>query len=485
MATIAFNLIVDHEEMVARLEAAEATPDTISTLEYARERLKANNVVAGIDEAELAHAFARLPALDKPGEVFVVARGRRPVHGIDGRVDFKVDVSGQPIYRAEDAAARIDFRQATKISTVKQGDIIAELVPPTKGEKGFTLSGKELPARDGKPAILRPGSGAQVDAAGRFFTAAAEGRPVYCGGIISVSPVYEVAGDVDLKTGNVKFNGHVIVQGNVTDDAVIEANSVEINGVVGAAAIIARGAVTIRGGINGRDRGRIEAQGNVFAKYINQTAVIAYGDVVAVREIVNSRIWCLGRVRADTILGGECLALRGIEAGLLGSEIGVTTLLEPGANFEVRKVENEMAALAEKIESLLRPIQPFFGDRNRFRALPDEKKQAFRDAYAAFCSYMESYLALGEELRKLEENQSMTPVKQVFVRRMLHNDVFIRTSLCQKQFKTQITGPAAVVEDIDSGSLRAVPWKPGADIIDSKTDNGEKSRGGTQQKKSA
>ncbi|MCX7933797.1 MAG: FapA family protein, partial [Planctomycetota bacterium] len=65
-------------------------------------------------------------------------------------------------------------------------------MPSTKGEKGLTLSGKELPARDGKPAMLRPGSGVQSDAAGRFFIAAAEGRPVYCGGIISVSPVYEV-----------------------------------------------------------------------------------------------------------------------------------------------------------------------------------------------------------------------------------------------------------------------------------------------------
>ncbi len=482
MATIAFNLIIDHEEMVARLETVEATPESISTLEAARALLKADNVTAGVDEAALAEAFARLPGLDKAGEIFIVARGKRPVHGSDGRVEFKVDVSGQPVYQADEAAARIDFRTATKVITVKQGDVIAELVPPTKGEKGITLSGKELPARDGKPAVLRPGSGVQVDAAGRFFTATAEGRPVYCGGIISISPVYEVAGDVDLKTGNIKFNGHVIVQGNVTDDAAVEANSVEINGVVGAAAITARGAVTIRGGINGRDRGRVEAQGNVFAKYINQSAIVSYGDVVAVREIVNSRIWCLGRVKADTILGGECLALRGIEANLLGSEIGVATLLEPGANFEIRKVENEMASLAEKIENLLRPIQPFFGERNRFRALPDEKKQAFRDAYAAFCSYMESYLALEKERTKLEENQNLTPIKQVFVRKMLHNDVFIRTGLCQKQFKTQITGPAAVVEDIDSGSLRAVPWTPGVEVIDDKADSGEKSRGGTKKK---
>ncbi|MCX7933798.1 MAG: FapA family protein [Planctomycetota bacterium] len=48
-----------------------------------------------------------------------MARGKRPVHGSDGRVDFKVDVSGQPIYQADEAAARIDFCAATKVITVK------------------------------------------------------------------------------------------------------------------------------------------------------------------------------------------------------------------------------------------------------------------------------------------------------------------------------------------------------------------------------
>ncbi|MCX7933799.1 MAG: hypothetical protein N3A66_00895 [Planctomycetota bacterium] len=45
--------------MVERLEAAEATPDSIASLEAARAVLKANNVTAGIDEATLAEAFAR------------------------------------------------------------------------------------------------------------------------------------------------------------------------------------------------------------------------------------------------------------------------------------------------------------------------------------------------------------------------------------------------------------------------------------------
>lgn len=474
MANFAFQFVADHEQLEARLTVVPNSPEMVHTREELDRVLLENHVTAGIDEDVIESAFERLYNIEEPGEVFVIARGRKVEHGQNGSIEFKVDVSGEATYHGKEELGekgKIDFREATHIITVDPGDVIAEAIPPTDGEDGVSLSGKPLPAHKGTPASLRPGEGVEADAEARFFKATRQGRPLYDAGTITVSPIFEVSGDVDFNTGNIKFEGHVIVHGSVQDGFAIEAKSAEFRGTVGACTVKSEGDVTIHGGVNGREKAELHVGGNLTVKYMNQSQAVVLGNLTVSREIVNSKIWCRGEVRAGKIMGGECLALGGVDVAFLGSELGVYTVIEPGCNFEARKIEEKLAEVDEELEALLRPIQPFFGDRRRFKALADEKKQAFRNSYLQFNALKEKHLELSTERNRILSSEEFQPVKQVIVRKIVYPDVFVRTDMASRGFKKQVTGPVVLTEDIDNATIRSARYVPGKGAVEEEGDD--------------
>ncbi len=465
MSKFGYELRVDHDSFEARIVAVDANPQAITDQETLKDLLRENKVFAGIDEDAIHNAFLRLGDFDEPGETIVIARGKPPQHGKNGDIEFQVDVSGQAAYRGADAGdGSVDFHEATTVTSVAPGDTLAEILPPTTGEDGFSLAGKTLSARNGKAFAIRLGEGVELSADERFCKATREGRPIYASGTLMVSPIFEVPGDVDYNTGNVNFKGHVIVRGNVQDDFAIDANSVTIAGTVGAAVIRSRGPLQIQGGVNGHDKADITAEGDTRCKYVNQAKLTVHGSLVVDREIVNSRIWCGGTVRAAKILGGECLALGGIEAGILGSDMGVNTVLEPGADFQVRKIDVQLDAISEKLEALLRPVEPFLNDRARYNTLPEERKAEFRKAYEGFQKLKDAYGALLQKRAERVAATAQDAQKQVIVRQLVHPDVFVRTDLCMRQFKKQLKGPLALIEDVDMSTIRPARYVPGEGI---------------------
>lgn len=456
--SFAFQVDVNHDELEASLVVVKTQPGTHSNPDSIVEQLREESVLAGIDREAIKNAVSRLPTFKEPGERIVVARGRSARNGKPGHIDFKIDTSGKATYKADDdsaAAGSVDYRNATKIVQVKPGDLLAEVVPPTPGESGVNLAGKEIQPKPGKAVVLRAGEGVEADEAERYYKATIEGRPVFSLGTISVSPICVIDGDVDYSSGNVDFNGHVEVSGAVQDDFRITSASANIGGTVGACEIKCSGDLAIGGGINGREKARIEVGGNADIKYINQAEVIVHGNLTVQREIINSTIWCMGKVTAGTIVGGECLALGGIDASILGSELGVSTTIEPGANFEVRKIDNHLATIAGHIEKTIKPVRLFFGERGKYKALPQEKRDEYDKAYEQFAKLKDAYIKLLNERQKKLTDTGRQPVKRVDVRKLVYPDVFVRTDLCMKQYSKPLTGPLSLVEDVEGGTLRA------------------------------
>ena len=85
---------------------------------------------------------------------------------------------------------------------------------------------------------------------------------------ISVIPVIEVNGDVDLSTGNIEFVGNVIVRGSVQTGFFVKAGGdVEITGTV-SGGIVEGKDVVIRMGIIGMQNGYVSAVQDLQAKFI-------------------------------------------------------------------------------------------------------------------------------------------------------------------------------------------------------------------------
>jgi len=107
----------------------------------------------------------------------------------------------------------------------------------------------EVPALDGKPAVLPKGKNVEISEDGQSLIAGIDGQVNYIDGKVSVFANYEVPADVDNSTGNISFVGNVIIRGNVLSGFTVEAGgSVEVMGVVEAAVIKADGDIILRRG---------------------------------------------------------------------------------------------------------------------------------------------------------------------------------------------------------------------------------------------
>lgn len=458
----AFKLDIDLEEMVVTLTATLPLPDTLHDVEMVRNALRDNTIIKGIDFTALEEAFLRLEDAAE-GDKFLIARGVSAKHGTNGEIEFLVNVSGKPIYdtsAADEDAKNVDFKTATRIESVHPNQILAKIIPPTPGIPGYNLSGKELPARNGKPAVYRLGEGTVLDADEVTIRATQEGRPVWTHRVIAVNPVYEVHSDVCFETGNIKFDGYVSVLGNVQDDFVIEAKNIEISGVIGAATIRCKNNLIVHGGINGHGKAEILCRGSAEIKYINTAKVEVKGDLNVGREIVNSTVWCSGKVRAGKILGGQTLALQGVEAQIFGSDLGIPTMIEPGTNYELRRIDDALEVLAQQIHKIISPIRGMLGDHRKFMQFPLEKQQELATSYEYFVRLKTAHDKLTIARRKLMTADTAAPAKEVIVLKHLFPDVTVKTSSCVKQFRTEVNGPAALLEDIANGTIRTAGYNP-------------------------
>lgn len=478
----AFKLQIDLEEMVVRLIAAPMLPDTVHDAEMVNAALRENNVFKGINFPAIESAFARLPDAAE-GDVFEIARGTPAKHGENGEINFLVNISGKPIYdnTVADESKSVDFKNAIKIESVKPGQIIAKITPPTPGQPGCNLSGKELPARNGKPVVYRLGEGTSLDADDVTIRATQEGRPVFAHRIVSVNPVYEVHGDVCFETGNIKFDGYVSVMGNVQDDFLIEAKNIEISGVVGAATIRCTNNLIVHGGVNGHGKADIVCRGAAELKYVNAAKLEIKGDLNVGREIVNSTVWCGGRLRAGKILGGTTIALQGIEAHIFGSDLGIPTLIEPGSNYELRRIDDALVVLAQQIGKTINPIRNLIGEHKKYLQMPADKQQELQMTFDYFLRLKAAHDKLTAARRKLLASDTGQPVKEVIVLKHLFPDVTVKTGSCVRQFRTEVSGPAALLEDIANGTIRTAGYNPAKGAIIEEGPADAAGAGGTPQ----
>lgn len=90
------------------------------------------------------------------------------------------------------------------------------MIPAIPGVDGMTVTGEVIKARPAKEAVFKAGKGAVILNNNRIV-AAISGRPLLEKGVVSVNPVMNVPGDVDVSTGNIRFDGDVVVKGDVKD----------------------------------------------------------------------------------------------------------------------------------------------------------------------------------------------------------------------------------------------------------------------------
>lgn len=372
--------------------------------------LKENQVVYGIKEDRI-YRFA-----EKPTQIdnFLVAEGTPAVPGKDAEIIYHFEKKKESVgTQREDGS--IDFFNLGLITNVNAGQVLVTKKEPVPGIPGKTVTGEVI-----EPPVPRnrelPGGKNVEKRDDNTLVATIAGQVVVEGNRISVLPVYEVNGDVDLSTGNIEFVGNVLVKGNVMEGFKVKASgNVEVWGHVFGATIEADGDVVIRKGFVGRNKAHIHARGSVQVKFIENGIVKADKDIIVSDAIMHSNISAGEMVQVTRnkglLVGGVTRAGRLIEANIIGSYLATSTELEVGIDPELKNRLKEMEEEIQKsrlnLDKTLKAIDILEKLKKQQGELPEEKRLMLLRLQATATKLQEDIgkrkLEYDEEKSKLDE----------------------------------------------------------------------------------
>ena len=352
------------------------------SLQEMQELLKQFEITHGFSAERWVEILARLEAGELTDAVILIAEGTPTQAGKDAEFEWAIETEDrQPGKILDDGS--IDFRERNLTTVVKENDLLGKLVPLQPGVIGKDIFGNEV--QPPQPINI------EVMTDPRIYAEAVEGGMEFFaeigGGIssdtelkklkgkshkrinISIHPISEIAGDIDYSTGNIDFNGDVVIGGSVHSHFSVKATgSVTIGGYVEAGAYITAGDdILVKSGIIGANT-ELVAGGQVMSKYIQEASVRAGGDVKAGSYIFNASIRSGGKVsvqgkgegKSRALVGGLIWGAQGIDARAIGSPYNTSTRLVTGVDPEqvnrAEQVRSNMQACEEKQKKMMKSI---------------------------------------------------------------------------------------------------------------------------------
>ncbi|HEX3033449.1 MAG TPA: FapA family protein [Bacillota bacterium] len=400
------------------------------TAEQVLAELSKLGVVWGIDEEKIERAVA----LADTSEEVLVAAGEPMLPGENAQLEYKFKLAGMSIQPKELEDGRVDFYNLDLIQNVLNGQVLVTKKPCTSGSEGTTVKGKKIPTKAGKDLTIKAGKNTELIDNNTTLIATANGHVVNLGGKVSVLPVYEVPGDVNLSTGNVDFVGNVVVKGNIGEGFLVKAQGdVEVRGSISGGSVQCEGHLQVKNGIQGVGKGIIRCGGNVFTKFIENATVCADGDIVVGEAVMHSNISAKGSImvggRKGVIVGGLARAGSEITAKIVGSNLSTVTELEAGVNPELRERYNKEVKELEdtrvnldktqKAFILLKNMEQTYGELE-----PDKKAMLVKVSRAQY-QMMAMVKSLEEQVTALQEELEVNTRGKISISNLVHPGVKI------------------------------------------------------------
>ncbi|AOT07901.1 DUF342 domain-containing protein [Pseudoalteromonas luteoviolacea] len=366
---------VEENNMLAEARLTTARGGKLITIDEARDALTNAGVVKGINERAL-DTFLGQQFEQSPGSVYsgIVAHGVRAKDGTDARfVRLCMTAQDRVLSPQEKSGGKVDMRDLGAIITVKPGSPLMKRVPPTPGEKGYSVFGDILEPKPGKDFTLQVSEGTKISPEDpNLLIANAKGVPVAVPRGMRVDDVlcYD---NVDVTTGHIEFDGSVVVSGDVKDGMKIKATGdITVIGFVESAHLESASAVTVMLGAIGRKR----LEGEDFSCVIKakRTISVGYGQYCHIESeqdlfIERQALHCdlkskrLIRVgKGDTprgkLIGGNVYNAMRIEAGEVGAPSGTRTRIVLAQDwYDLKKKEKEFKELDKLLSDKLLAVK--------------------------------------------------------------------------------------------------------------------------------
>lgn len=334
---------------------------------------------------------------------FVIAQGLDPVPGIDAKFLSLMPEENRERKPHVDVNGEVDYRELGDITIVHKDEVLMQRIPPVPGKKGRNVLGD----------IIEPGGGVDIPFSGdrkgvclnpndsNQLLSLITGQPVLIPNGMIVTPILTVK-KVDFSTGNIRFDGSVVVQGDVKEgmkiyaleDITIEGSVTDAQiecmgclnikgGVTGNSELVANGDINIKGGVQGSQEinepvddqvhtAKIVSHGSVIVSFVENFNIEAGVDIVVERYALNSQLMAGNKIvtgaknsgKKSSIMGGITWAMMLVKGTILGSNVGMKTHIQVGSNPYIQK-------RIQVIKKILAPNEKEQGDIHKILAFID------------------------------------------------------------------------------------------------------------------
>lgn len=348
-------------------------------LESIVKKLKELGAVKGIDK-DAIRAFHDRAQKERPGISFaeVIAKGKPTGAGTESSFEYLVTPLQDRVLtpqKREDGT--LDMHELGDIDSVEQGDLLMRRIPAQAGENGYTVRGEALVsiASDNVPFDVGDGTTTSPDDA-NLLIATRKGIPLKSKNGISVSEML-VLKNVDLTTGNVEYDGSVMVSGNVKGGMLVKATKdVIINGFVESGMVEAGGNIVVQQGVIGREidedsdldkdhyTSKLIAKNDISARYAQSAYMEAGRDIEVVSQLLHCHVIADHGVyvggkgqKKSKLVGGIIKVGKEVSSGEIGSPSNAPMVLDFSHRLlaitdELRAVRKENIVKKELIQGL-------------------------------------------------------------------------------------------------------------------------------------
>jgi uncharacterized protein (DUF342 family) len=435
-----FKIAISKDQMEVKLyPLAQVIDGALTTFEDVIEACRRENIKVELDERIIEKQLIS----NSPVET-TIAKGVKPHDGKNGYLEYMVDMSAKPQFIADTKDGNsIDYKNSMQVTLVNAGDILANIIAPTEGEDGMDVRGKVIKSRPGEKVKLYLGEGTE-EKDGKIVVTA-PGTPSFQDDVVMIRRTYVLQGDVDLSTGNISFPGTVIIHGNVTEGfEVISEENVVINGLVSGAKVKAKGYIKCAGGIQGKEKTDIVAGLFVAAKFVSAANIVADGDILITKDILHSKVSCLGELRlGGSLIGGVAIAFKGIECGNLGSETGVKTIVNIRTHYRQEKAKEQANSVLAEANVILERYKVW----NKVESLNEADEQKLLDDIASLQTLIQKRQIFDSRAAKFDKMVFDNKTSKAKVLGMLEADVIISSPFSRYTSYAHIKGPLSITEN--------------------------------------
>jgi uncharacterized protein len=407
--THTFELITTEEQLNAWIKYKGNSPDTLSISDV-KEFIEQKKIVKGVVSDEKITEFINQISCEEKD--FLIAKGEPYKPGKDSYVKFFFDIEYLTA-GAINEKGDIDYRNRGEIPRIEKESLTAEKIPMEKGEYGVDVYGNPIVMPEIQDVEFLSGEGTKLSEDGLKIVSIIDGQPnVSKTGKISVFAELNIKDDIDFTTGNIDFKGNINVGGTIQDGFIVKGVNISAKEIVGAQ-IFASGDVIVIGGIIDA---AIVAEGLVSAKYIKNSNIKTFGNLVFEKELMGSKIRTSSKIITERgkIISSYAAAKMGLEVKDIGTDVSKPCKIKINADENIRKIVQKLDFSLKKKIDILESNQFEFEKLVQKQLKEKEQLTKLKKVYGLLVKEQEKIKDQFKALVKEDNKQEIVEKKKVF-----------------------------------------------------------------------